>query len=881
MEAAEHLASALETPNDPSIVKYRQMLADALTMARAQIGELAIQAHPPGAEVVVNGRPAGVLPLSSAIKLPARNAEVVVRAPGHSERRELVPIAGGQRHELTVNLEKIEKPAEQPSVITVTSPPPSPTPAPSPSAPASVEHRSADPDASGSSLRTAAWVFGGGALVAAGAGLALNLAARSNRSEFDASCNTLPTIMADPETGGHLTTAECQESARRLGDLPALEHCRLRHRRRPRHHLDRPLPELTPDIHDHACPHAFPMRPQPERNLMPRHLLITAARTVFVLAMVTGCYGTPRSVLHDSGASGGNTGGEGPGGAGGPTSTGGAGTGPAGTGGAAGTGGTATGIAGTSAGGSAGSSNPVFVGGPCVTTPDGTTIEVFAKGSDGRIFRRAYDGSNWNSWANLAALDGSLIDARSDLDCDASGTTVHLVAAGVNPIGGLLHAFGSDTIYNPFFRELASFSFAPGPSIAAVTDSHYFLGALGIGAITPALYEFGETSSPRALTPITTEAVSIRSGPDIAFQTFGASAVTHFVAFDMSGNLVVYFHVLNSGGAHWEEPVNISPPLGTFTFSPTVCTENGSFGVTSINLVASAGGQLWYSQSPSITSAFSSWAPIASAPASSPDCTVTGAQSIVHVVATSTAGTVLDINGKGTAWVVTDLRRPALTRLSGQILGQPALLQEVRAGDLLGDDVRVVGDPEPVDEPVTASEQVGPTRAEDLHALVPDAGLLGVDVAAAVGEEPAVLRAEIGHTPLSRTAIELTDAAARDEEVELILGDSSVVDDLNNHHLAVQRVVDIVVAGSGELELVAAAARIIPARRSHETVREVRANLKRRAVPAHIRGAAALARVPVGVRRERLVLFAAALDRRPAAGVAGPAARGLAAVPVT
>ena len=97
-------------------------------MARSQIGELAIQGAPAGAEVVVNGRPAGVLPLSSAIKLPARNAEVVVRAPGHSERRELVPIAGGQRHELTVNLEKIAKPAEQPSVITVTSPPPSPTP---------------------------------------------------------------------------------------------------------------------------------------------------------------------------------------------------------------------------------------------------------------------------------------------------------------------------------------------------------------------------------------------------------------------------------------------------------------------------------------------------------------------------------------------------------------------------------------------------------------------------------------------------------------------------------------------------------------------------------------------------------------------------------
>src|SRR5580765_4871244 len=40
VEAAEHLAAALETPNDPSIVKYRQMLSDSLATARSQIGEL-------------------------------------------------------------------------------------------------------------------------------------------------------------------------------------------------------------------------------------------------------------------------------------------------------------------------------------------------------------------------------------------------------------------------------------------------------------------------------------------------------------------------------------------------------------------------------------------------------------------------------------------------------------------------------------------------------------------------------------------------------------------------------------------------------------------------------------------------------------------------
>ena len=56
VDAAEHLAAALQSPDDPSIVKYRKMLTDALATARSQIGELAIEGSPAGAEVVVDGR---------------------------------------------------------------------------------------------------------------------------------------------------------------------------------------------------------------------------------------------------------------------------------------------------------------------------------------------------------------------------------------------------------------------------------------------------------------------------------------------------------------------------------------------------------------------------------------------------------------------------------------------------------------------------------------------------------------------------------------------------------------------------------------------------------------------------------------------------------
>jgi hypothetical protein len=186
VEAEVHLSAALASPNDPSIVKYRQILADALSMARSQLGELTIQGNPPGADVIVNGHSVGTLPLPLPIRLPARNTEVVVRAPGYSDQREIMPIAGGQRHSLTVNLKSTEKPAASAATVVVRPPPPAPAaapaPAPAPSATTFVEQRPGSGAASGSGVRTAAWVVAGGAAVAVGTGLALQIAALANQN---------------------------------------------------------------------------------------------------------------------------------------------------------------------------------------------------------------------------------------------------------------------------------------------------------------------------------------------------------------------------------------------------------------------------------------------------------------------------------------------------------------------------------------------------------------------------------------------------------------------------------------------------------------------------------------------------------------------------
>jgi len=210
VEAKGHLAAALKTPNDPSIAKYRQTLEDALGMAREQIGELLIKGSPPGAEVVVDGRLVGQLPMPSPIEVVARNTEVVVRAPGYAPHTEQTQILHGITCTLTIDLEKIDKPAA-PAPAATSAPAAAVAPAaPRPSAPVTtLESRPAAASDSGSGLRTSAWIVGGAAIAAAGTGLVLNLVANSKASTFDSACTNSPIDGITPT--GNVSVNECKD----------------------------------------------------------------------------------------------------------------------------------------------------------------------------------------------------------------------------------------------------------------------------------------------------------------------------------------------------------------------------------------------------------------------------------------------------------------------------------------------------------------------------------------------------------------------------------------------------------------------------------------------------------------------------------------------
>lgn len=297
-----------------------------------------------------------------------------------------------------------------------------------------------------------------------------------------------------------------------------------------------------------------------------------------------------------------------------------------------------------------------FTGGPCVTAlpNDYTTAIVFGRGNDVKIHQRTNDGASWSSWTPLS-LDTSVLDVRSDLDCgsDSSGT-IHLVATGSNPLGAFMHATGSGTAFNAFIREFPSQTFStPGAAIAVYGDSDLLIGASGASGLALDNVSNG-VDTP--ITPITNQVNPLTSAIDVAHLFQGGLEIV--AAFDNSGQLATYGYVFPSSEPRfWGPPHLIEPPDGTsFSFSPTVCGDDGLMGDTVVHVVAVASGQVWDTWTLDWDSgtAFSAWERIGTQGASAPDCTMMGDES-VHVVTLNNAGHILDIYGSPGSWATTDL----------------------------------------------------------------------------------------------------------------------------------------------------------------------------------------------------------------------------------
>jgi hypothetical protein len=106
VDAEKYLGEAVASPDHPWVAKNLATLKAQLATAKSQIGELYIVGEPAGAEVVVNGKSAGRLPLSGPVRLDKGRVDVQVRAAGYLPASDTVTMVGGKREDRSYRLQR-------------------------------------------------------------------------------------------------------------------------------------------------------------------------------------------------------------------------------------------------------------------------------------------------------------------------------------------------------------------------------------------------------------------------------------------------------------------------------------------------------------------------------------------------------------------------------------------------------------------------------------------------------------------------------------------------------------------------------------------------------------------------------------------------------
>ncbi len=123
-DAERHVDEALHAPTDAWIAKNRATLEEALGIIQAHLGRIEVIGDPAGAEVSVNGRSVGTLPLADPVKVSAGQVDVEMHAPGYVAAERTLAIVGGQYQRVVIHLAKEGAAAEEPKAA--------PNPEPSP-----------------------------------------------------------------------------------------------------------------------------------------------------------------------------------------------------------------------------------------------------------------------------------------------------------------------------------------------------------------------------------------------------------------------------------------------------------------------------------------------------------------------------------------------------------------------------------------------------------------------------------------------------------------------------------------------------------------------------------------------------------------------------
>jgi len=188
IDAEAHLAEALQRTGDPWIARNRTLLDQALGEIRQHIGSLELSGGTPGAEVRVNGRVAGKMPLDRPLRVEAGSVSLEVRAAGYLPvvRTITVPANGLAREPIAL----VAVSAAAPSVRAAPEmAPPSPTSADRGGATAPAFAEPANSDHGASQIKRPLGIgLGIAGIGALGVGVGFHLLRQSRASDFNRDC---------------------------------------------------------------------------------------------------------------------------------------------------------------------------------------------------------------------------------------------------------------------------------------------------------------------------------------------------------------------------------------------------------------------------------------------------------------------------------------------------------------------------------------------------------------------------------------------------------------------------------------------------------------------------------------------------------------------
>jgi tetratricopeptide (TPR) repeat protein len=125
--AEQHITQALKTPKDPYIREHKRRLQAALTRLKRQIATVDVKGTPAGAEVFVNERSQGTLPLAVPVRTAGGTVTVRAKKEGYRDFEQVLEIPARGRRAVVVSME------EAPAPLVAAAPLPAPAPAPPPS----------------------------------------------------------------------------------------------------------------------------------------------------------------------------------------------------------------------------------------------------------------------------------------------------------------------------------------------------------------------------------------------------------------------------------------------------------------------------------------------------------------------------------------------------------------------------------------------------------------------------------------------------------------------------------------------------------------------------------------------------------------------------